>query len=44
MHTNFYKDPVIRFDITKLQSALKEVDSKVEDNHHLAKEILMQSV
>jgi len=29
MHTNFYKDPVIRFDITKLQSALKEVDSKV---------------
>ena len=29
MHTNFYKDPVIRFDITKLQSALAEVDKRV---------------
>ena len=29
MHTNFYKDPVIRFDITKLQSALAEVDKRI---------------
>ena len=29
MDTNFYKDPNIKFDITKLQSALKEVDSRV---------------
>jgi len=29
MHTNFYKDPVIRFDISKLQSALAEVDNRV---------------
>jgi hypothetical protein len=29
MHTNFYKDPVIRFDIAKLQSALAEVDKRV---------------
>ena len=29
MHTNFYKDSVIRFDITKLQSALAEVDKRV---------------
>ena len=29
MDTNFYKDPDIKFDINKLQSALKEVDSRV---------------
>jgi|TARA_X000000950_G_scaffold151148_1_gene186139 hypothetical protein len=29
MHTNFYKDPDIIFDIEKLQSALKEVDTRV---------------
>ena len=29
MHTNFYKDPDISFDITKLQSALAEVDKRV---------------
>ena len=29
MHTNFYKDPDISFDITKLQSALTEVDKRV---------------
>ena len=29
MDTNFYKDPDIKFDIAKLQSALKEVDSRV---------------
>ena len=29
MHTNFYKDPDICFDIVKLQSALKEVDTRV---------------
>jgi len=29
MHTNFYKDPDICFDIAKLQSALKEVDTRV---------------
>jgi hypothetical protein len=29
MDTNFYKDPDIKFDIVKLQSALKEVDSRV---------------
>ena len=29
MHTNFYKDPDICFDINKLQSALTEVDKRV---------------
>lgn len=29
MHTNFYRDPDINFDITKLQSALAEVDKRV---------------
>ena len=29
MHTNFYKDPDICFDISKLQSALTEVDKRV---------------
>ena len=29
MHTNFYKDPDISFDIERLQSALKEVDTRV---------------
>ncbi len=29
MHTNFYKDPDIVFDIKKLQEALKEVDTRV---------------
>ena len=29
MHTNFYKDPDIQFDISKLQSALAEVDTRV---------------
>lgn len=29
MHTNFYRDPDINFDIKKLQSALAEVDKRV---------------